>query len=34
MNFFNKLENDGYKYYVYDFSYLYEVPVLGLLIVD
>jgi ribosomal protein S12 methylthiotransferase accessory factor len=33
-NFFISLKEKKYTYYVYDFSYLYQIPVLGLLIVD
>lgn len=33
-NYFHKLKELGYQYHVYDFSYLYQVPVIGLLIVD
>ena len=32
--YFEKLDSNGYNYYIYDFSYLYQMPVLGLLIVD
>lgn len=34
INFLNNLEKEEYKYYIYDFSYLYNLPVVGLLIVD
>lgn len=33
-HFFNSLKERNYLYYIYDFSYLYQVPVLGLFIVD
>ena len=33
-NFLKRLDDSGYKYYIYDFSYLYNLPVVGLLIVD
>lgn len=33
-NYFSEFTKKGYHYYVYDFSYLYQIPVLGLLIID
>lgn len=32
--YFEKLKNNNYNYSLYDFSYLYNVPVLGLYIID
>lgn len=33
-DYFIQLSEKGYKYYIYDFSYLYNVPVVGLLVID
>lgn len=33
-HYFNEFHNNNFNYYVYDFSYLYQMPVLGLFMVD